>query len=794
MQSRIDPLSAVLLGAILLISTNARSEETLVISTFSDQRVKSPGAVELAFALPEIPKGKQIRLSLQARVDWPSLSGFNPWMVARVNGRSLEGPSLINKPLDFSTRNGVEFAWQKGDSWTILYSPDFSEEIRTRPMEWGFPDTDPYTFVWDITPYTRVGSNTVSFTHLPLLAQGSTLVLHNVRVELGEPVASRNLTTTIAPAPTGPLPTYVAQRPRPVAMKADLADGGALRVKVAGQTFAVASRTSEPAGQWRETTDGKWLSLRRDKSATAHWSGTDYRVTRTVTLRADHVHVADTISNTADRLIGVIYENRLDIAALGQPEILLGGRPPCSPAGSESPFHPSAIATSKDLAIGIFAEDDIFRIHHRAFADNQTIGLADSRLGIAPGQSHTLEWSFYPVVRGDYWDVINAVRRNWGSNIPIPGPGIFDHPNDGSRPLEFYQQKIQSRGLKLAFTGQTDFQGDEIQKLGGGIVDLGEGTAIPLAKRWCANAAAWVKKMHAADPSVKTFVYMHPTICTEPGAEKLYADSKLLDAAGTHLTSPYRYPVYMYLSTRDNSYGKAYLQTFETILREINPDGIFMDEIAEGSVPRYAYRTAWDGCTVGIDPKTHAVTGQYSSTVLLMQSWKTAIVNRLRERGGLLVGNGPCHTRTMLGWRMPMLHETGSYSFLQDMHLCTPWGLGNHDNDNNDRVRSRMVRRFLDYAAVLCTYSWGDQPQGFHYLQTMFPITPVELHPGMILGEERIVTNRSGRYGWLDGRAAKVYVFDGDGKLVENPQVRAVGRRLTEVRMPSDHFAVLVRK
>lgn len=792
---RVRALAALL---ITMWSVVAIAKESAVIASFDEQRVKSPNTTALTFAVPEIPKGKQVRLSLDARVDWPGLEGFNPWMVVQVNGHSLTGSSLINKPFEFKTRNGVECAWQQGQNWIVLYSPDFSDTVRTRPMEWGFPDTDPYHFVWDITASVHAGSNTVSFTHLPLLSQGTTLVLRDVQVELGTPIPSRNTTSaTVAPAPRGPVPTYVARPPQKLWMRVELASSGAFRLKVAGRTFPVVSRTSEPQGQWKEISGRNWTPIRRGQSATAQWSGVGYRVTRTVTLRDDHVHVADVITNVSDRLVGVIYENRLDTSALRLPEVLLGGRPPCAPEGSESPQHPSAIALTKELAVGVFAEDDIFRIHHRAFAENNVIGLADPRLGIAPGQSHTLEWSVYPVPRGDYWDVINAVRRNWGSNITVPGPGMFDHPTDGSKSLEYYRQMIETRGLKLIFSGQTYFQGDEIQKYGGGVVDGAGGTAIPLARRWWESAAEWVKKIRAVDPTVRPMIYMHPAICTEPNAEKRYADCRLLDAKGAPVTSPYRYPVYEYIPMLDNAYGKAYRQTFETILRELAPGGIFMDEICEGSVPRYAYQTTWDGCTVSIDPQSHAVTGQYSSTVLLMQPWKTAIVQRLRERGGLLVGNGPCHTRTMLGWQMPMLHEIGSYSFLTDMHLSTPWGLGTHDNVNDEHVRARMVRRSLDYAGVLCIYCWGDQPQGLHYIRTMFPITPVELHPGMILGKERIVTNRSGRYGWPDGSAAKVYVFDGDGKLVEKPlvkEVRSWGRRLTEVRMPGDQFAVLVKQ
>ena len=349
------------------------------------------------------------------------------------------------------------------------------------------------------------------------------------------------------------------------------------------------------------------------------------------------------------------------------------------------------------------------------------------------------------------------------------------------------------RGLKLAFSGQTAFLGDEVKD----GVDLAEGPAIPLAKRWCASALEWSKKLHAVAPGIKTLIYLHPAICTEPGAEKLYADCQVLDQNGQRVTSPYRYPVYEYLLCRDNAYGKAMFRTMQWILDELKADGIYMDEISGGSIPAYAYQAPWDGCTVEMDPQTHAVVRQCSSTVLLGQSWKSAMVEYLRGRGGLLVGNGPARTRTMLSWKMPLFTELNSYSFLIDMHLSTPLALGNHDNENNDRVRARMVRRALDYAGVLCIYSWGDRPEGFHYAKVMYPITPTELRPGVLMGQERILTNRSGRFGWPDGSRAQVYVFDADGKQVQRPPVKETlvgGRRLYEIRLPAEHFAVLVRK
>jgi len=783
----------MMMGVVIASCSTVLADRPLLLT--AEKRISSlpPGWGELSFSLPEVPKGQQVRLSLDARVDWTDLAGFNPWMVVNVNGANLRGPSLLNKPVDFTTRNGVDFVWEKGGQWTILYSPNFSDTIRTHPMPWGFPDVDPFHFVWGITPCAKVGANKITITHVPLLSQGTTLVLRNVTVEVGEPVQSLG-GGGVQPAPDGPLPTYITRGPQRVAMKVFVSPSGALRLNIGNRTCNLLSRTSEPEGKWVETNPDTWKPLPPRQSSEPKWKGTGYTVTRKVTALDDHIHVADTIANTSDKLVGVIYENRLDLAQADKPKILLAGRPPIAETYAvDEPGHPSAIAEWKEMALGMFAEDDIFRVHVRAFREANAIGLGDPRLGIAPGKFHTLEWSVYPAPKGDYYDVINAVRRNWGCNFTIPGPTLFDGATDGSKSREYISDMVRSRKLKLAFSGQTDFKGDEIKN----GVDLAEGTAIPLARRWCASATEWVKKLHAADPDCRAMVYMHPSICTEPDAEKKYADCKILDPSGTHLTSPYRYPVYEYISSLDNAYGKAYFKTLETILSEINPDGIFMDEISHGSVPQYAYNTMWDGCTAIIDQNTHAVAGQCSSIVLLEQPWKSAMVKLLRERGKLLVGNGPCYTRTMLGWKMPVLTELGSYSFLINMHLSSPIALGNHDNDNDDRIRAKMVQRALNYAGVIYGYSWGDQPQGFHYMHVMFPITPVELRPGMILGRERIITNRSGSYGWPDGSKAEVYVFDGEGKPVLSPsvkQVRQGGKVLTELRMPSDHFAVLVKR
>jgi hypothetical protein len=156
----------------------------------------------------------------------------------------------------------------------------------------------------------------------------------------------------------------------------------------------------------------------------------------------------------------------------------------------------------------------------------------------------------------------------------------------------------------------------------------------------------------------------------------------------------------------------------------------------------------------------------------------------------------------MLQLKVPTFVETmGSYHNLFDTHLSCPLGLGNHYGDDNafatPPLFAKMFHHILDQGGLMVPYVWPDEPKTKPFIDYMYPITPMEIRAGMILGEERIVTNRSGRYGWPDGSAADVYEFDTDGQLVPNPKVSETqdgGAVRIELRMPSDHFAVLVKK
>jgi hypothetical protein len=214
------------------------------------------------------------------------------------------------------------------------------------------------------------------------------------------------------------------------------------------------------------------------------------------------------------------------------------------------------------------------------------------------------------------------------------------------------------------------------------------------------------------------------------------------------------------------------------------------------SVLEFAYEAPWDGCTVRIHPGTHAVTGKVSITILLMQPLQQEIVHYLRENGKFLMANTQPATRTMLREKIVRFVETGSYSAVTNTHLGCPIGLANHHPETTHADAVVQVRRILEMGGLYYGHLYNRDPAPWNYTQVMFPITPAELREGVVLGSERIHTARSGRFGWPDGAPAEIFVVNANGERVTDPQVKEVregSRRLYEIRMPGDCFAVLVK-
>ena len=91
------------------------------------------------------------------------------------------------------------------------------------------------------------------------------------------------------------------------------------------------------------------------------------------------------------------------------------------------------------------------------------------------------------------------------------------------------------------------------------------------------------------------------------------------------------------------------------------------------------------------------------------------------------------------------------------------------------RTLTKAIINYLRHGMVYYHYVLGDIPQSgpgsgeYGPINHMFPITPVELGKGFVIGKERIVTAVAGTFQWLHDSKPRVLVFDIAGRQTEAP-------------------------
>jgi hypothetical protein len=232
------------------------------------------------------------------------------------------------------------------------------------------------------------------------------------------------------------------------------------------------------------------------------------------------------------------------------------------------------------------------------------------------------------------------------------------------------------------------------------------------------------------------------------------------------------------------------------LIDEFGLDGIYLDEINYCNSRLQYSDKMWDGATVELDGANN-VKRKVSYVSLLKLDFTLGLFDHIiNRRGKLMIGNFSPETRSERRFKFPRFEETYNHRWVALSHLYTPIQLGdmltyrNTPRDMAADQRMALMRGALYY----------------HYLGTtgcptltskMFPFTPVELHGGWLVGEERILTAVSGEFGWRGRRhLAEVFVFDGLGREVAGyPSETAISKTGTVVRLElkRDHCAAIVK-
>lgn len=734
------------------------------------------GKREIVFSALTAPPGKELVLMLKARLQSPRPAGYTQGMRLTLNGQALDGSRLVNWEREEPRVNGVMMSPAGGETFSVPYSPDFDSPNKhpTYALRSG-PKLCRYEL--RVTDLARAADNRLVVVNAARAELKKTLVIGEVRLEVREPVKPRPK----RPAPTGPLPVVRPESQHKVDYRMVRQADGAIEISVGARKFRVESEFSTPEPAWVRGAN-KYFDHRRHVQQRDEW-----------------ILVSDTFTNRTAKNLPLVHRHRVTGDSAWKKVWLAGLSPSTLTSTSSEPGNPTAYGAGDKVGIGVIPLDDVFQVHVTSFTTENQVGLADNQLALKPGAAYTAQWAILPTARPDYYAFLNALRRLRDVNFTLKGS------------FAFLRADPRIGAMKWSDRQCTDFiRFKNAHFLSSGISwprykgRYPQGTAFQRMD-WSATRQQ-ISRLRKLVPEAKHLKYYHCFIDVLDESVEKYADARLLLADGTH--ADYGQPENrIYVPTHENAFGRDVSRNVEIMLAPqpdgLGCDGVYWDEF-EYSRYQYAYRVAedgrgglpWDGVSADIDPKTLKIVRLKSSVELISQPFRLALARSILARGPL-VGNGQPHTRTMVQLHFPRFVETGSISRCSLAQTFSPIALGDHLTERSEQDAYRVMLRALDFG---CLYYWYNDmtvaPTHPHLTSYMFPATPIELGEGYMIAKERIVTNRSGLFGWGDSSRHEVHVFDDQGREAPGfkaPTVVQDGATFTELRLPEDFSAAIVR-
>lgn len=787
---------------------------TLVSAAVADeiqvipQETRIPRGQTRSFDFGTVPqKDTTVLLTVQARLDAAAFGGSMYFMKLALNGHVVQAAKsrtlsrLRNRPVVSPVAVNLPYSWFGNNAWRVLYAPDFEGALKQK-----FYVGNPYELVFDVTDLTNpVSENRLEITNL---AQGNQATAAHTEADL----VIRSLVIRTQPGASPTMGESQVDREiincgtpgaGPEAYQGEVSPGGGIVLRIGQERFEFSSAISYPnAGLNRlipaatpDTTGQKGWQVRAQGDRTGGQvtgEGPDYRLRRTVRFTLRRVEVADEITNLhPDRKLGLLVSHAVSLKDKTA-TVRLAGNP--DPAINEyySNGNPSVYAAlpQANLGLGLLIEDDVFRNQATLFYDPAapTTGFRTEMLCLPAGGSHTLRWALYPVASRDYYDFINLVRADWGANFTVEGAWTFFSPDSILKmPIEEVRRQFQRLGIRYAcsYGGWVDHLHDRKH------IGFGTGVMEPYwadYRRRLREAAARIRE---AAPGCRVLVYYDSQRDTSDGGPEPFRDSWLTSVRGDPLSTDWSgvySRTWSMVATLTNRFGRAMLGVADAYLDEIKADGLYWDEMeATGyGVPLITYNQP-DGHSCLLNKQTYTVEREIGITTLLGEAHRLAVIDRVRAKGGAVMGNGPNATRALLAKKVQrMIEIQHNETWCYEGHLETPLGYASSRTDFGNWIRALRMGMLL----VGTRYSYEHEFSRF-----VFPFTPIELHSGYLLGRERIIAAHSGNYGWPGERClVQVRHFNTQGKPTGKAFPTVIGQEArTAVELAEGEAVVLER-
>ena len=618
---------------------------------------------------------------------------------------------------------------------------------------------------------------------------------YEVCVSVGTPDKARTAATirldypATPAAPPTPPQGVVAALPadfKTPAYTIDVSKNGGFVVRFGNEDYSIDSVFSYPhGGENGLTVSGapqglkeKGWQVQTDKIDNATYrvvgAGEYYRISREIVSQATRILVKDTIENLTGSALGLSLDNRIE----------LKGKPDARGEALATPVPP-VFVRSANQGLGLVPLNDVYQFLQETYVAKDTCGSRIAGLGIPKGAAHTLEWAVYPIATTDYYDLVNAIRKDEGLNgLTVDGCLAMSHSGQWLRqppPPEL----VRFGGLKYASSGcVTQIEDDPEIAIEGVEINQYPKVVAALKKNYME-----AKKRYAG---LKMGFHVAYNIWATNEPERLFPDSRVIASSGRHdfyasvggiYFSKQRlaqgWAWYPYYPTLTNSFGKELLKSVDVMTDDIGAEMVWADGLLTGygaemgNYPTGFVTTLepWDGCSVVLDPKTKTIARKFGRITVIGKEALLEYVNRINAKGGRVwINHMFTVPRAFARLKAYWAAETNDGDQrCASLHLSpAPHGLANPTQFRTAQMIYDDIRGKLSWG-VLYTYYWyGGASQLTHPMITtdMYPITIEELHAGCVKGRERIITLHSGAYGWTGDRHLHIVkLWDARGRM-----------------------------
>ncbi|NLF59518.1 MAG: hypothetical protein GX574_00070 [Lentisphaerae bacterium] len=746
----------------------------------------------------QVPAGSMPRyLAFAGRIYTERFSsGSQPALEIRVNDIPINELRLVNKGDYFHFKDEHRVPWFSNNrTITLTYYP-WSKAQDTLDKDFV------HDFVFDLEGLFSQAGNTINFINKFKAFPNSSIEIKNVRLASGDFPLSPTLSEK-KPRSLGltDLRWQASMPHKGVNAVLDCSDDFeqvAVHIDFAPSNFKSTlpdidllpnNAIAFKAGTAENLIESYWKAEGKDAQPTGKstWSTPDFSVSREIIKGSRSYTVKDTMRNLTERDLPVIFGNSIKVDLSKLREFRTGGEKQknftCNSdnlAHRELAFTPLYFFRYADSAFAVYIEDACYRNQYSAIAVDDKLHLANDLFYLEPGKSYTTAWKLYFTPDANYFSILNILRQDYDLYQEIPGLFGFVYPFKNSDDYDhYYRQRLNSPELLRTFFEQSGITipcalpiaKDDAQQHDGIFYGNEESQVYAKALE---TPTRLLQNMRAAGIELPLLMYTDVHLVRTRNDFDFGAQSKWQERLSDSViknyfggTVPYRAGQLYHVAPRpDNASGKQIKTNMSYILDKAGFSGIFLDEWNHSSA-RVAYNLN-DGYSALLD-KNGKIRQKIAFIPLYSKDFLLEIGKQLTEKEKMGVKNivyanqFDCLTELMplpiSHFVEPVAHE---YCYLVRAAQASRSPLTLTCKRNTTAWSD--VKYFLRHGLVVCFYA--SRMYGEHPLKKLYPITITEIYPGIVVGKNKIFTNRSGIFTLNNQKRLTAYIYsDPEGQL-----------------------------